>query len=553
VPDRPAGGSGGLKERSGSLPVDGETTTPEGDEAAQRDLTTLARGGALNLVGAAATGLLHFVLLVIITRGLGAEGTGAFYEAGALFLILSSAATLGSDVGLSRMIPRYRALGRVRDLRRGLRVSLGPVLAAGAVLGVLTYVYAAELADVFSRRGETERLADFIQAFALFIPFSALSLAVFAATRGFATMRPTVLLDKIARPAVQPVLVLGVIMAGAGSTAIALAYLGPYLPALVGGLVWLAMLLRRAERRPDQERQPGRGPDLQPARPLGKLVGEFWRFTGPRGLAAIFQTTSLWLNTLLIGALRSTKEAGVYAASTRYLAMAAMAAVAIRQVLAPKLSELLARRSQERASSVYQTSTCWMVLLNWPIYLALVTFGPALLAVFGRDFAGGQVVLVVLSLTMVVATACGPVDVVLLMGGRSSWNLANTLISLGANLALNFALTPRYGLAGAAGAFATGILLNNLIPLVQVWWFLRLHPFGRGVGVAVVLSGISFGLVGLALRALLGPTAVGFVVYALTSCILYAVLLWRFRDRLEWAALRGILRRRSGRQAPAEA
>ena len=76
-------------------------------------------------------------------------------------------------------------------------------------------------------------------------------------------------------------------------------------------------------------------------------MGEYWRFTGPRGLAAVFQTTSLWLNTLLIGALRSTKEAGVYAASSRYLAMAAMAAVAIRQVC-PKLSELLARRSTER-------------------------------------------------------------------------------------------------------------------------------------------------------------------------------------------------------------
>ena len=156
---------------------------------------------------------------------------------------------------------------------------------------------------------------------------------------------------------------------------IALAYLGPYLPALAAGLVWLAVLLRRAERR------GGEGaPALQPARPLGRLVGEFWRFTGPRGLAAIFQTTSLWLNTLLIGALRSTKEAGVYAASSRYLAMAAMAAVAIRQVLAPKLSELLARRSTERASAAYQTTTSWMVALNWPIYLALLTFGPVLLA-----------------------------------------------------------------------------------------------------------------------------------------------------------------------------
>jgi O-antigen/teichoic acid export membrane protein len=508
----------------------------------RQDLTTLARGSALNLAGAVASGLLHFVLLVVVTRGLGAQGTGAFYEAVALFLILSSAATLGSDVGLSRMVPRYRALGRVRDLGRGLAVGLWPVAAAGCLLGLLVWSNAAALADVFSRHGEAEtaQLADFIRIFAVFVPVSALSLAAFAATRGFATMRPTVYLDKIARPALQPLLMLPAILAGAGSTVIALAYLGPYLPALVAGLVWMGMLLRRAERR----RREAGAPALQRPRSLGRLWGEYWRFTGPRGLAAIFQTTSLWLNTLLIGALRSTKEAGVYAASSRYLAMAAMVAVAIRQVLAPKLSELLARRSSRRAAAAYQTTTSWMVALNWPIYLALLTFGPVLLQVFGRDFAGGDVVLVVLSATMLLATAVGPVDVVLLMGGRSSWNLANTVLSLGVNLALNFALTPRYGLAGASVAFAAGILLNNLLPLVQVWWSMGLHPFGPGTGVAAALSAVSFGLLGLVLRAVAGPTVAGFVVYAVAGCGLYALLLWRFRERLEWEALSGILRRR---------
>jgi len=517
-------------------------TTADGDS--QRDLTSLARGGALNLAGAVVTGLCNFLLLVVVARGLRAQGTGAFYEAVALFLILSSAAALGADVGLSRMVPRYRALGRVRDLRRGLHAGLWPVAAAGLLTGVLAWRFAPELADVFSRHDDNAQLTDFIRTFALFVPASALSLAVFAATRGFATMRPTVLVDKIARPALQPLLVLVAIAAGAGSTVIALAYLGPYLPALVAGLCWLALLLRRAER-------PRKGaPDPQPPRPTGRLLGEFWRFTGPRGLAAMFQTTSLWLNTLMVGALRSTADAGIYAASSRYLTVAAMVAVAIRQVLAPKLSELLARRSTGRAAVVYQSTTAWMVAVNWPIYLVLLTFGPALLAVFGRDFAGGQVVLVVLAATMLVATAVGPVDVVLLMGGGSAWNLVNTLLALGANLALNVVLIPRYGLAGAAAASAAGTLLNNLLPLVQVWRSMGLHPFGTGVAVAAGLSAVCFGLLGVALRALLGPTATGLAVYAVAACGLYAALLWRFRDHLDWQALRGVLARPGRRSRP---
>jgi O-antigen/teichoic acid export membrane protein len=139
------------------------------------------------------------------------------------------------------------------------------------------------------------------------------------------------------------------------------------------------------------------------------------------------------------------------------------------------------------------------------------------------------------------------------MGGRSSWNLLNTIVALGANLALNFLLTPRLGLAGAAIAFAVGILLNNLLPLAQVWWLLHLHPFGQGMWVAAALSALCFGLGGAATRALLGPTVPGLVVYALAAGALYAALLWRFRERLEVAALRGLATRRGGRRAPAEA
>jgi O-antigen/teichoic acid export membrane protein len=511
------------------------------DEATRKDLTTLARGGMLNLVGAVATGLFQFVLVLVIARGLDTGGTGAFYEAVALFLILSAVSALGADMGLSRMIPRYRALRQVRDIRRGIRVGIWPVLAVGAAAGLLVLALAPWLAEVFAGEGDSRQLEDFLRVLAPFIPVYALSLVVFAATRGFGTMRPSALVDKIGRPALQPLLVLGVILAGGGSTLIALAWAGPFLPALAAGLLWLLVLVRRAERR--------RAADAEPARPVAELVGEFWRFTGPRALAVMFQTTSLWLSTLLLGALRSTDEAGVYAASTRYLVAGTMIGVAVQQVMGPQLSELLAREQRGRAASVYQTSSCWLVLLNWPIYLTLILFGVPLLALFGDAFTEGQVVLTILASTMLLATAVGPVDVVLLMGGRSSWNLLNTIAALTANLALNLLLTPRFGLAGAATAFAASILLNNLLPLAQVWRFLRLHPFGEGVWVAAAIAGVCFGVLGAAVRAALGPTTAGLAVQALAGCGLYAALLWRFRDRLEVDALRGLLRRGIGRAA----
>ena len=42
--------------------------------------------------------------------------------------------------------------------------------------------------------------------------------------------------------------------------------------------------------------------------------------------------------------------------------------------------------------------------------------------------------MVILSLSMLVATGCGMVDMVLIMAGRTSWNLGNALLALAVNL-----------------------------------------------------------------------------------------------------------------------
>lgn len=499
------------------------------------DLATLARGGILNLVGAVCNALFAFVLTLVITRRLHAAGAGAFFEAVALFTILSTAAGLGADLGLVRMIARHLALDRVRDVRRSITSGLVPVLVVGAALAVFTFVNAAELARLLARSGHRDALAAYLRALAPLLPLAAAYSVSVAASRGFGTMVPAVLIDRIGRPVLQPVLVLAVLVLGAGSTLVALAWGAPIAVGLVAALVWLYALVRRAERHPRPRRA---------GTPPGQVVRAFWRFTGPRGLASMFQVAFIWLNTLFIGALRSTQDAGAYTAATRYLVVGSFVTTSVLQVAGPKISELFARRAHGRAALVYQTSAGWMVAAAWPIYLTLALFAPFFVKVFGSGFGPGAVVLRVIALAMLVATITGPVDIVLLMGGRSSWNLVNTLAALAANVALNFLLIPAFGLAGAALAWSASILINNLAPLAQVWMFLHLHPFGRGTLWAGLAAAVCFGGVGLAVTGFVGQTWRGFGAYAVIATGLYALLVRRWRDAVQLRALGNALRLR---------
>jgi O-antigen/teichoic acid export membrane protein len=258
----------------------------------------------------------------------------------------------------------------------------------------------------------------------------------------------------------------------------------------------------------------------------------------------VFQVTTLWVGTLLVGSLMDTAHASIYTASTRYLIVGSVVNMAVIQAIGPKLSELLSSDSRQRAMDVYQVSTAWLMTVAWPMYLGLAVFAPLLLRVFKPDYVAGTSSLEILAVTMLIATGIGPVDMVLLMGGGSWLNLINLIGALAVNLVLAFLLIPRIGLAGAATAWAASIVVKNVLPLAEVRAFLKVHPFGRGFPAAALSSLVCYGLLGLVLRATIGPTIPALGVYIVVGTAAYAYLLWRFRDRLELELLGGTLRAR---------
>jgi O-antigen/teichoic acid export membrane protein len=505
-------------------------------EATRDDLTTVARGGLLNLVGVVTNTVFNFMLVVIVTRGLGGTATGIFFESIALFHIAATAAQWGADVGAVRTIPRYRTLGRLADVRHSIRAALVPPFVVGVVFAAALFYLAAPLGALLTNGAHGEDLTPALRALAPFLPISTAYIVSLAVTRGFGTMVPTNLIDKMGKALAQPALVFFVIVAGFSGAALAVAWAIPFALGLAAALVWSRVLLRRIDI--------GSADDGSTSMGRRHVFREFWRFTAPRGLASMFAVIVLWLDTLLIGALRSPGEAGVYAAATRYLAFGQFVGVAIAQVVGPKLSEVLTARHQDRARSVYATATWWLMALAWPIYLTMIVLAPALLSVFGSGYSDASTVLAILGSTMLVATLVGPVDIVLLMAGKSSWNLLNTLLAVVVNVVLNLLLIPPLGITGSAIAWSASILVNNLLPLAQIWKVVDLHPFGRGSVMVGVSALFCFGLLGLVARSLLGQTLQAVVLTAVIGGSLYLGLLWRFREALQLAVLREAIRRR---------
>jgi O-antigen/teichoic acid export membrane protein len=506
-------------------------------------LGDLASGSVLTIGGVIATGLLNFLVVVAVTRGLGSDGAGMFFQAVALFSILASLADLGASAGLVRSIPRFRALSRTSDIRRIFAVAAWPVGVIASVTAATLVLFATHIASVFGLDTADGPVA--IRTLAVFLPLAAVSSVALAAIRGFGRMLPYVALENVAKPVLRPVLVIAGLSLGVGVPGVLLAWALPLGLTLPVAAVVLAALMRRVGEAP-------------PAGDRGstRLASEFWRFSAPRGLAGIFQVAMVWMGVLLMGTLGSTNDAGVYGAIGRLVGLGVFAIEGVRLAIAPQISGALAEDDLERARLLYRVGTWWLMALSWPMYLTLATFGPVILNLFGSEFIRGQDALLVCSLAMLIGVGTGNVTVVLLMGGKSVWALANTTMALLVNVVLSVLLIPPLGITGAAIAWAASVLVNNVVPLGQVWRLLGLDPFGRGFVIVAGLSAICFGGIGLVVRMTLGATIIGLLVFALPASALYVFLLYRFRGPLRLSAVRQALLRgrgRWGRPAPARA
>lgn len=501
--------------------------------AMRDELGGLARSGSVTLLGAGVTAVLGAAFAVLVTNTFSPEQAGVFFVATSVFLLAYTVARLGTGTGVVYFTSRYRVLGTPERVRAALLVAAVPVAVLSVAVGVALFLLAPGLSDRIVRGGGDAAVQP-LRALAVFVPFAAVLDIGLAAARGFGRMGPLVLVEKVARPAAQMAGLLIVVAAGwSASLALPLAWAVPYAPAAVAALVWLVALRRGMERRAE----------VRPVRADRAEVLTFWRFTAPRALASVAQIGLQRLDVVLIGVLLGPVQAAVYAASTRFLVFGQLGSQALSIAVQHRLSERLAVDDRAGAAELYRTSTAWLVVLTWPVYLLFAVFAPFVLRVFGEGYDAGEPVMLVLAAAMLLATACGMVDSVLNMAGRTSWTLYNAVLALTVDVALTLVLVPRMGILGAAVAWGVAIAVNNLVPLTQLSVSLGLHPFGRGTVLAAGLAASCFGAVP-ALAALVAGRTLGVLLVATAvGTVLYLVGLWAARVPLRLSALRALRRR----------
>lgn len=502
---------------------------PATGTAGRCGVAATARGGGWGFLGSAANAVFGFALVALITRMVGAHGAGALFTGVAVFTILSNACKLGADTGLVRFVSRDLATDGGRRVGALIRTAVVPGAVASTAAAVLLYTSSPLATSLLPALPPGDALA-LVRLFALFLPLATVSLVLLGATRGHGTVLPFVGVEQVGKPVLRVLLAVPIAILAPGVLTLAAAWL---VPSLVGAAVaWLA--LRRCRVAHGRAQQPE---DAVPWR-------EFWAFAAPRAISSVFDISAVWVGVILLSALATSEEAGVYTAIGRVITAGTLLQLAIRLAVAPEISRLLALGETHQARGLHRVSTRWIVLFSWPLFVILACFPGTVLSVFGAGFDQGADALLVLCAASVINIAVGNAQTVLLMAGKSSWHLAVTGGAFAVQVATGLLTVPRWGVLGAALSWGAAIIVENLGSAVLVRHRLGFTTIDRGYLAAAGAGLCVTAAMALPARLLAGDTAAGLAAAITLAICVLSISLWRYRTMLGVIDLVDVLRRR---------
>jgi O-antigen/teichoic acid export membrane protein len=181
------------------------------------------------------------------------------------------------------------------------------------------------------------------------------------------------------------------------------------------------------------------------------------------------------LDTLMVGSLLGTQEAGIYSVASRVSGLILFGLNAVSMVVAPFFAEYYVNKRNKDIQRVVLFAGWGLAAFSLPVGLVLIVTGDRILSFFGAEYAGGFMALQILAVGQIVNALAGSVGVLMNMTGherQAAWILVS---SLGVNFMLNIFFIPRLGIEGAALATAISTVMWNACMIFFVWKYLKIN------------------------------------------------------------------------------
>lgn len=392
---------------------------------------------------------MSFLLLVMLGRLLGPDGLGAFAFAISWLAIAQIITTLGLQHYAVRAIPPMLVQNRIGDVRGFVKLAIVSCFA----LSICLTLVALTFADVFQLSSEEALQNALAMASILLIPLTLNQLRS-GLMRGFGRPVSGMAPELVLYPGIQILLIAAIWLAGQAIT-IQTAVYSAFGAAVISLIVGAAPLIQRLSALPDTPAQ---------------FRAAKWLVEGGKStILFAFGVLMAATDIVMLGALSSAEQVGLYAIAARFFALMMIPALAASGAVSHLVAEYVSAKKFDALSQMAGKTATQMTILA--VVTASLATGPAIAAglIFGPEFAAATWPILVMIWFRAAEAFFGHPVSFLANGGRIG--LAAVLVGcgLGLNAGLNYLLIPAYGALGAAVATSSAHFVTTLVMAWTVW------------------------------------------------------------------------------------
>jgi O-antigen/teichoic acid export membrane protein len=446
------------------MPLQDPLLSAAGNIGSENEVRIVAKSGMLDGISRFIGYGLAFVVNILLARLTGSAAIGSVSVALSAVNTMQLLPGMGLSLAILRKMPMFIGLGDKRNAARVVLSSYAFVFSAACILVLAYFGLIRRLAYALIVRS-TGSVAVF-DVFVAIFPFICMLPLLQSTFTALQQTYKSTQYDQIVRNLFRLL-----------ATAAAILFLSKIGSLLFGTVIsiiasfciqlWILLAVLKLYLRAPAIQFP-----ILPAIGMANIL----KYGFPLMIVPLLNAASRELDLWIVGYYLNPKQAGIYAIIRILGGTLLIPLLMFGEIFGVSIAKLLVSADHGGVRRLNAISAKWIGLLSGFCFVIITCFSRDILALFGKDYLDGGAALRIFAVGQLIFGFFGATGTLLLMFDKRAFLIANGIISLLINLALSIALTPRFGILGAATAMALTFSMTSILVLTETVLFLKVPP-----------------------------------------------------------------------------
>lgn len=244
------------------------------------------------------------------------------------------------------------------------------------------------------------------------------------------------------------------------------------------------------------------------------------------------------IDKIFLGKVESLETLGVYGLVTTLIGIMSFSTIVYQRFL-PKISNYFRTNNIAGLEEDFKATCRNSLLIALPFIMFILVFTDDILLFFGPKYTSGTNILRVLIWGQMMNFLTGPCGNLLIHGKHSKIDFVNSIVVVILTLGLIIAGYRYYGVIGVAAATSLGMMLINIVKVIEVKIFYKIFPYELKNILLTLIVFASFyfiKIININIQNLIGRLFTNFSLSLLTALAVISVLYFFTRKKYNYKA-----------------